>query len=157
GDPDAEWASYSPDTRQITTAFTRGINAYIDHVGDRLPIEFQVLGIRPKRWQPEDCLGRMAGIIMTRNWLGEISRAELVAAVGLEKARQVAPTDPPRPYGPAPGLDLAGIDRSILVGYQAAIKPLPFALLFPGGKAGDGDEGSNNWVVDGTLSASGKP
>src|SRR5215471_3671480 len=82
GDPDAEWASYAPDARQIATAFTRDINAYIDHVGDRLPIEFQLLGVRPKKWQPEDCLGRMSGISMARNFASELARAELVAAIG---------------------------------------------------------------------------
>src|SRR5581483_559493 len=94
GDLEAEWASYSPDARQIATAFTRGINAYIDHLGDRLPVEFQLLGIKPAKWQPEDCLGRMSGIIMTRNFQNELARAELVATIGVEKARRIAPTDP---------------------------------------------------------------
>jgi penicillin amidase len=148
GDLDAEWASYAPDARRIATAFTRGINAYVDHVGDRLPIEFQILGVRPKKWQPEDCLGRMSGIIMSRNFRNELARAELVAAVGVEKARRIAPTDPPRAYTPAMGLDLAGINRSILAGYNAAVKTPSFKL---------GGDGSNNWAVDGKLSASGKP
>jgi penicillin amidase len=147
GSLDAEWASYAADARRITTAFSRGINAYIDHAGDRLPIEFAILGIRPKKWQPEDCLGRMAGIVMTRNFRSEVARAELVAAVGIEKARRIAPVDPVRAYEPAPGLDLAGIDRTVLAGYEAATRPWQF-------EAGGG---SNNWVVDGTLSASGKP
>jgi penicillin G amidase len=148
GDLDAEWTSYSPDARPIAVAFTRGINAYIDHIGDRLPIEFQLLGVHPKKWQPEDILGRMSGIVMSRNFQNELARAELVAAVGVENARRLAPTDPPRDFAPPPGLNLAGIDRSLLTGYNAAIRPPPFRL--------DGD-GSNNWVVDGTLSASGKP
>jgi penicillin amidase len=148
GDMDAEWASYAPDARRIATAFTRGINAYIDHVGDRLPVEFQILGARPKKWRPEDCLGRMSGIVMSRSFRTEPGRAELVAAVGVEKARRVAPTDPPVAYAPAPGLDLAGIDRSLLAGYDAAVKVPAFTL---------GSDGSNNWAVDGTLSASGKP
>lgn len=147
GDLTAEWASYSPDAKAIATAFTRGINAAIDHMGDKLPIEFQILNYRPAKWQPEDILGRMSGIIMTSNFRNEVLRAELVAALGAEKARRVAPTDPARDYAPAPGLDLAGIDRTILAGYEAATKALPFG---PG-------QGSNNWVVDGTLSASGKP
>lgn len=160
GNMDAEWASYGPDTRRITTAFARGINAFIDHAGDRLPIEFQLLGIKPTKWKPEDCLGRMSGIIMTGNFRNEIARAELVAAVGVEKARQVAPTDPVRAFAPAKGLDLTGIGPTVLAGYDAATKP--FAPLVPGAKSdgGDGDEpdrGSNNWVVDATLSASGKP
>src|SRR5262249_29390767 len=114
GDVDAEWASYSPDARQISTAFTKGINAYIEYLGDRLPVEFQILGFKPAKWQPEDCLGRMSGIIMTANFRNELTRAELVNAVGVEKARHIAPMDPPQNYAPAAGLDLAGIDRSIL-------------------------------------------
>jgi penicillin amidase len=151
GDMDAEWTSYSPDTRQIATAFTRGINAAIDHMGDRLPIEFQILGYRPAKWQPEDILGRMSGIIMTANWRNEVMRAELINAIGLDKARKVAPVDPPRDFAPAPGFDLKGIDRSILLGYDAATRTIP---LSPGGK---GDDGSNNWAIDGKLSVSGKP
>ena len=84
GDMDREWASYSPDTRQIATAFTNGINAYIDHIGDRLgdlPIEFTLLGTKPKKWRPEDCLTRMSGIVMCRNFQSELTRAELMALV----------------------------------------------------------------------------
>src|SRR5688572_19274265 len=44
GDMQPEWTSYAPDTQEIATAFTEGINAYIDHIGERLPIEFQILG-----------------------------------------------------------------------------------------------------------------
>jgi penicillin amidase len=161
GDPASEWASYSPDARQIATAFTRGINACIDQFGDRLPVEFQLLNTRPAKWQPEDCLGRMSGIIMTRNFQNEVARAELAAAVGVEKARRIAPTDPPRACAAAPGLDLAGIDRSVLAGYNAATRSpflppsSPRQGRGPGGEGGD--DGSNNWAVDGTLSASGKP
>ncbi len=148
GSLDAEWASYGPDARRITTAFTHGINACIDHLGNRLPIEFQILGLNAKKWQPEDCLGRMSGIVMTRNFTNEIPRAQLVAALGAERARQVAPTDPVRAYAPAPGLDLAGIDEAVLAGYNAATRVLSFRPA---------EGGSNNWVVDGTLSTSGKP
>ncbi len=148
GDLDAEWKSYAPDAKQIATAFTRGINAFIDHAGDRLPVEFQLLKARPGKWEPEDVLGRMSGIIMTRNFQQEVSRARLIAAVGLEKARRIAPTDPPRDFAPAAGLDLAGIDKAVLAGYEAATKPIEFRL---------GSDGSNNWVVAGARSASGKP
>ncbi len=150
GDRDAEWAAYGPDARAIATAFTRGINAWIDHVCDRLPIEFQILGYRPGKWEPEDCLGRMAGVVMTRNFRDEPLRAELIAAVGLEKARRLAPTEPGRDFAPAAGLDLAGIDHTILKGYRAATE----TVKFRGDSEGDG---SNNWVVDGHPSESGKP
>jgi penicillin amidase len=148
GDMKAEWASYSPDTQRIATAFTDGINAYIDHVQGKLPVEFQILGHAPKNWRPEDCLGRMSGIVMSRNFQSEILRAQLIARLGLEKTRQLAPGDPPHAFSLAPGLDLAGIDSSVLAGYAAATRSPAFQL--PATE-------SNNWVIDGTLSASGKP
>jgi len=148
GDMDAEWKSYSPDTRAIATAFTAGINACIDHVGARLPIEFQLLGHAPKKWRPEDILGRMSGIIMSRNFQQEVLRAQLVAAIGVERARAIAPTDPPRAYAPAPGLDLRGIGRDVLAGYYAATQVMGFQPA---------KSQSNNWVVSGNRSVSGKP
>src|SRR5712671_5516364 len=87
GDMEAEWTSYAPDTRRIATAFTRGINAWIDQAGMKLPIEFEILGAAPKKWRPEDVLGRMSGIYMSQNFRNEILRAQLVAAVGAHKAR----------------------------------------------------------------------
>jgi penicillin amidase len=148
GDMDAEWQSYSPDTKQIATAFTNGINAYIKHIGYKLPIEFQILGYQPKPWHPEDILGRMSGIIMSRNFSDEVVRAYLIDQLGLEKVRQLMPTDPHREFAPAAGLDLKGIDQQVLKGYQAAIKALNFT---------PSKTQSNNWVVSGEHSASGKP
>ncbi len=148
GDMQAEWISYSPDTQEIASAFAAGINAYIDLVGERLPIEFQILGYRPKKWQPQDILGRMSGVIMVTNWQREVARARLVAEVGVEQARLLAPTDPPREFAPAPSLELSLVPASVLHGYQAATRVLKFS---------PSSTESNNWVVDGTLSASGKP
>jgi penicillin amidase len=149
GDMDREWESYSPDARAIAVAFTRGINAWIDQAGDKLAIEFQLLGLRPGRWQPEDVLGRMSGVYMSRNFQSEVLRAQLVAAVGVEKARWLAPADPRRDYASALAPDeLKRIDRRVLAGYDAAVKLLAFQPQ---------KTESNNWVVAGSRSASGKP
>lgn len=148
GDMESEWKSYSPDTREIATAFTSGINAYIDHVDNRPPIEFQILGYEPKHWKPTDILGRMSGIIMVSNWQREVARARLIASVGLDQARMMAPTNPPIDFAPAADLDLDSISPSILSGYNAATRALKFTTS---------NSESNNWVIDGTLSASGRP
>jgi penicillin amidase len=149
GDMAKEWASYSPDAKEIATAFTQGINACIDQLGDKLPIEFQILGFRPGKWKPEDVLGRMSGIYMSQNFRNEIERARLVAGVGIEKANWLAPVDPPREYeSPLKRGDLEGVDRRILADYNAAIKALSFTPA---------KTQSNNWVVAGSHSASGKP
>src|SRR5262249_18403404 len=91
GDIDAEWKSYGADAKEIATAFTDGVNACIDQFGENLPIEFDVLKFKPKRWRPEDVLARMSGIYMSQNFKNEVMRAKLVAAVGIEKARKLAP------------------------------------------------------------------
>ena len=150
GDMEAEWNSYAPDTREIATAFTAGINACIEQMGDNLPIEFQILKYRPARWQPEDVLGRMAVLPVALNLTREVARAELVATVGLEKARLLMPADPELDYEPADGLDLLGIDQSVLKGYGAVTQSIVFRE-----PVGSGE--SNNWAVSGHRSASGKP
>ena len=147
GDMDAEWQSYSPDSKQIAEAFTAGINAYIDENRDRLPIEFDLLDFEPGRWAPEDVLLRVAGLLMVRNVSQEIARAEMIAKLGVEKTAQFFPTDPVIKLAPDPELDLAGLDSRVLAAYRraVAIPELPEA------------QGSNNWVVSGKLSETGKP
>lgn len=144
-----EWTSYAPDTKELATAFTDGINAAIDQFGDKPPVEFQILGFKPKKWKPEDVLGRMSGIYMSQNFRNEITRARLVAAVGIEKARWLAPVEPAREYTTALNAEeLKAIDGRILAGYGAATKALSFTPA---------KTESNNWVVSGERSTSGKP
>lgn len=149
GNMDDEWRSYAPDTKEIATAFTDGINAAIDVFGDKLPIEFQIIDFKPKKWKPEDVLGRMSGIYMSQNFRNEIARARLIAEVGIEKARWLAPVDPAREYTTKLNTDeLKAIDGRILAGYDAATKALSFTPA---------KTESNNWVVSGEHSKSGKP
>jgi len=147
GDMNAEWNSYAADARQIIEAFVRGVNAFIRTSANRLPIEFQLAGIRPEPWTPEVCLTRMAGYIMTGNAAREIQRAQLIKLVGVEKTEQLLETDPYKKLIVPAGLDLSGIDSKILAGAFAASSPVSFASI----------EGSNNWVVDGTMTRTGKP
>lgn len=149
GDMDAEWRSYAPDTREIATAFAEGINAYIKHVGPQgLPVEFQLLGYQPRPWRAEDVLPRMSGLIMSGNWQRELTRARLIADVGVETARRLAPSDPPQEFALDSQLDAALFKADIARGYSAATRA-PELQASP--------HESNNWVVDGSLTASGKP
>ncbi|HWP43058.1 MAG TPA: penicillin acylase family protein, partial [Blastocatellia bacterium] len=147
GDMQAEWSSYSPDARRIIESFVRGVNAFIETSRDRLPIEFQLTGIRPEPWTPEVCLARMAGYVMTRNAANEVLRAQLVRMLGPEKAGEIIETDPFKRLEVPEGLDLGAIDNNVLGAARAASAPVSF-------RSG---EGSNNWVVSGALTATGKP
>ncbi len=152
GDMKAEYESYSPDAKQIIDSFVRGVNAQIEICKDRLPIEFQLAGIEPEPWTPEVCLTRMAGYVMTRNASSEVSRARLVREFGKEFVDEWAETEPKRKIEIPEGLDLEGIDARILALASAAGSSINFNPPTP-----NPNDGSNNWVIDGTMSATGKP
>ncbi len=143
----AEWDSYSPHSQQIAERFTAGINAWVDQNRDNLPIEFELLGFEPARWQPEDVLLRISGLLMVRNISQEIARAEMIAELGVEMTQEYFPTDPAVALSPDPDLDLKGIDASVIAGYRQAVTIPELEQA----------EGSNNWVIAGRLSATGKP
>ncbi len=147
GDMEAEWKSYAPDARQIVRAFVQGVNAHINHVKIRPPIEFTLLGISPEPWSDEVPLLRLAAFDVSGNADQEILRARLVAVAGTKKTEQLWPTDPFRTLDPAPGLDLNGIDTTIAVGMFDAFRPAGYERI----------TGSNNWVVTGSRTATGKP
>jgi penicillin amidase len=147
GDMRAEWSSYSPDARRIIESFVRGVNAFIEISRDRLPIEFHLTGVRPEPWSPEVCLARMAGYVMTRNASSEVLRAQLVRMFGVEKTDELIETDPFKKLEVPEGLDLDAIDSKVLGAASAASGPVSF-------RSG---EGSNNWVVGGALTSTGKP
>lgn len=150
GDMKAEYESYAPDAEPIIAAFVRGVNAFIETSRDRLPIEFQLTGSQPELWTPAVCLTRMAGYVMTRNASSEVLRAQLVREFGKEFVDEWIETDPPRKLAMPEGLDLDGIDARILAAATAAGASVNFNPPNP-------NDGSNNWVIDGSMSATGKP
>jgi penicillin G amidase len=180
GDMKAEYESYAPDARQIIEAFVRGVNAQIELSKDRLPIEFQLTRSKPEPWTPEVCLTRVAGYVMTRNASTEVLRVrlanefsreefsrEMVATLvgsdvplklakemgyeyGLARVAELIATDPPRKLELPDDIDLRdleSIDDRILAAANDAGSPVRF----------NPNDGSNNWVIDGTMSATGKP
>ena len=147
GDWDQEWRSYSPDAKAIATAFTNGINAYIRSLGKQRPIEFRMAGFDPGPWVPEDVTARVAGLLMTGNLLAEVNRTLDVKKLGLVTDSRLFPPEPSIPLVLPKGLAVADITPAIVKDYVGAIG----AIHFPG------EQGSNNWVVDGTMTRTGKP
>lgn len=146
GDMEAEWKSYADDARAIIRAFVAGVNARIAEVRDRPPIEFTMLEFSPEPWDETVPLQRLGALSMTGNALEEMRRAALVKALGRRRVEALWPTDPRRSLDPVPGLDLTGMGAGSLGGAAAnASIPLPRT------------EGSNNWVVSGAKTATGKP
>lgn len=86
GDWDAEFESYHPDGRMIFQAFADGVNAYIDEIGDNLPVEYKITGLRPLPWTPESSTGRVATALPIGNARGELRLAQQIEREGLEEA-----------------------------------------------------------------------
>jgi penicillin amidase len=143
----AEWAAYGADTKSIVTAFVAGVNAYIAQAGDNVPPEFTMLGFKPEPWAITVPLARATGLSGVSNGSSEVLRAQLVAALGVKKTEELMPADPVRALDPAAGLDLTGITAASLGGFAGAFADVAYNRV----------EGSNNWVVNGSKSTTGKP
>lgn len=145
GDMNAEYSSYAPDALAILEAFTSGINAYIDGRKGNYPVEFKIAGFAPEHWRPEDCLSRNAAFSMTANADAELYDAQLVSALGAEKARALLQLDPPVKLDPFDVADYAGLAPSILGNIVSSDRRIEFP------------KESNNWTVANSLTATGRP
>jgi penicillin G amidase len=162
---DRELESYHPRGRQILSAFVAGVNAYITTHADRLPIEFVLTGIRPDPWALETVTLRQ---VTFGDAASELQLARSVAQLGAVEANRRRNPDPWDDLRVPDGLDVATIGDEVL----AATRPqgrIPDPAILPEyrslviGTAGAMDDGavkepgSNNWVVSGGMSATGKP
>jgi penicillin amidase len=170
GDLRQELDQYHPRGEAIVTAFVDGINAYIDRLereSSPLPIEFQVLGIRPGRWTPAIVVSRHNGLF--RNVSQELQVARLVSKIGGDRTRELLNLHPGRPrLKPDAAVNVDQIPARVLELYQASRAPVRFQRDdVREAYRGDGPpatavaaaefsnpldpdaEGSNNWVVSG--------
>src|SRR5438874_13707842 len=120
---------------------------------------------------------RMAGYPMTGNSNAELYHAQLVAALGAEKARSLLDLNPSVKLDPVPGVDYSGLTPDLLrnlVGSDTRIEFPPAqnsatsaspdqgshgATSFSFGEDDEGlsSQASNNWTVSGRLTRTGKP
>lgn len=164
GSMDEEWASYHPEAKRIVSAFVRGVNAFIERRRGDPPVEFRLTGIEPEPWTPEVPLLRMAGYPMTLNAYDEVELALDAARYGVEEANRRDDPDPPHPLRVPEGLDVSKVPPALLdvlaAGYGGTPRP-PVLDRYRGwivsAEEGRAAAGSNNWVVAGSLTATGKP
>ncbi|MCX8062805.1 MAG: penicillin acylase family protein, partial [Anaerolineales bacterium] len=86
-----DWANASPVMREAVLSYCEGVNAYLEWTGDRLPVEFKLLGHKPQPWQPEDttAFARVMMWQLSHAWHGEIVRLLVQQKVGEEHAREL--------------------------------------------------------------------
>jgi penicillin G amidase len=152
----------TPEGMAAMLAYADGVNAYIGQAvaSARLPVEFTLLGYKPEPWTPVDSasVAKYMAYYLGDNFRGEVFRYQLRQTVRDDLFRELLPTYPvdgitimkyTADAGTAPQTRLvelppddSRIDVSGLA--AAAVWPDPFV-------------GSNNWVVSGKLTSTGKP
>lgn len=145
-----------PATRSALAAYARGVNAWLDRerrlLEPRLPPEFYILRHTPEPWQPADSLVivKMMALQLGRNLDKEIDRLTF-AALGLSPAEieDLLPTVATWGAPPLP-------DIRALYPLRRPEAPVPRLRV---GRDGDtlADGASNNWVLHGRYTQSGKP
>jgi penicillin G amidase len=80
-------ATTNPRDRGYFEAYARGVNAYIATHRDRLPIEFRILKYSPKPWLPEDSVVIANGMVKDLNYhyfYEALDREKILAKLGPE-------------------------------------------------------------------------
>jgi penicillin amidase len=172
GDMQKEWQSYGKGAQRVSERFVAGINAYIDYATQTpgaLPFEFRQLGYAPAKWKADDVV-RIRSHGLTRNLTLEVARAAVACSAGLA-ADQVRSSLQPAWETSIP----AGLDPCLPAGLLDVFKLATENVWF-GGKGQKSAaldeqpvriagadletqrmEGSNNWVIAPSKSATGRP
>lgn len=152
-------------TRAFLEQYAQGVNAYLHAHKNNLPLEFVLLGHQPTDWTPLDTLvwGKVMAYDLGGNYTEELLRAALQQELGEAGMRALMPDYPTSGPFIIPGnvknfaqqtsmrapttapLDIGSPNFSKLIARNEL-----FGVL-------DEGTGSNNWVIDGTKSTTGKP
>ena len=179
---DRALAALPPDQRHQLEEFAAGVNASIARQSAHLPIEFRILRYRPAPWTPRDSLLVELSMFqdLTSSFPAKIARESLLARLPPEQQADLAadlfpvgswrdhpPSVPPVPdlSQPGPLIEDIPLDESqarlnspqaaqpTFAGLAAAIE----VYATHSQSCGACTPGSNNWVVSGAHTASGKP
>ena len=179
----ADLARYHPRGAAIVGAFVDGVNAFVEEARrdpSLVPADLRMLGMTPGRWTPDVVISRHQGLL--GNVTEELANGRFVARHGASLLKRIQWFHP----GPEPELDLdpaidgAALDAPILALYEAFRAPVRFepsdvvaamrsdsatarriAVLDSTAQAERQwserrDIGSNNWVLSGRHTASGR-
>lgn len=167
---DAEVAGASKETRDVLEAYARGVNDYIESLDTKsLPPEFQLLQYRPRPWTPADSLLIVKFFfgVLSDTWETDIMRAALAGVPAEKREALLVETSP---------LDVIVVGRDTKskaklsqqsdssvtenVSTLRALNEMRATLTSAVERLGLMDlnrEASNNWVVSGKRTSSGKP
>ena len=145
-----EYTNLNIQTKLMLENYSNGVNTFIRKT-KVLPVEYQIVEDEPDMWNPWDCLAVFkARHIMMGSFESKLWRARLLEVLGPEKANSLFPEH---------GLADRNIIESTGHGYinDDRLKILLEASKNLAGWSTELDSGSNNWVLAGEKTNSGKP
>ncbi len=165
-----------PNLNQAMNAYAQGVNAYIDSRNDQnLPPEFRILQYKPRHWTPADSLavGKLLAEYLSNSWQLDIMRASL-ASLPKEKRDALLPerssldvlvvgqdqaTKRSAGILPASSSPITIVDKAILSKLASQIdnQQKSCELLGLPNPEMETLRASNNWVVSGKRTVTGKP
>jgi penicillin amidase len=155
---EAQWAQTQGEARAALLAYAKGINAVLGGAVGARPPEFLVLGLQPEPWTPVDSLAWsiMMAWDLGGNWSTELLRLRL--ALRMDKAR-IDQLLPPYPgEAPPQTADYPTLYRSLKLDTEvAALDAMTGRLLAAAPESGVEGVGSNNWVLTGERTTTGRP
>lgn len=136
-------AIYPKQAKEVLDSFTAGVNAFIQEATDNnnLPLEYALLGAKPENWSQIDSLtiGKYMAFDLGGHWERQAFNYYLMQTFEESKAKELLPSYPKNGSTVIqPG------EINIASAFEDVIIPDPF-------------NGSNNWVISGDKTASGKP
>ncbi len=146
------YQSSSAEAKKMLEAYSNGVNEYIKKYHSKLPVEFEILNYDPYLWTPihSIVITRMLAWELNISWWADYAFVDIIRAVGSEKARFLLPEYPEN--------GTLIIPRSLSMLEKNDDQFLNTDKAFRKFMGLDGTHiGSNNWVIGGQKSASGKP
>ncbi|HSL20067.1 MAG TPA: penicillin acylase family protein [Vicinamibacterales bacterium] len=155
----------SAEARALLDTYVAGVNACLARMpASKRPIEFAILRFAPAPWRAEDVLAwqKVMAWSMSMNWRYELLRARLVARLGDSGAEALLPASvsggplvlpdflpaPRPPAAPNPTTSAGRRGDSVAPPGAGLHRAVPYE---------PSSGGSNNWVVAGSRTATGKP
>ncbi|MGH2529291.1 MAG: penicillin acylase family protein [Actinomycetota bacterium] len=136
-------AGYDDLSRRMTASFRAGVRSWLEAM-PAVPVEYVVLDLEPEVPDDDASWASAAAFMswgLSGNWDNELLRAEIAERLGWEAVLELFPDTPAEPGPVVPGT----LPRPSPLDLLAAAPPRP-----PG-------QGSNNWVVAGSRTVTGKP
>jgi penicillin amidase len=176
-----EWPTLPGETRRALEAYAAGVNAYIRQRPGQWSLEFTLLRFQPQPWRPVDSLywAKFMALTLSGNWASEVLRARLAVKLGADLAADLEPAypadnptvvsghglppgsePPPNGWGSPAVREALQLVASLLGGDSArAQPPAPSAGLAVNdpGVIRLNPGASNQWVVSGQRTATGRP